>query len=166
MKHVAILMTIVLFSCQSNDPSEGNTALDRQNIETTIRNLYVSLQKAYTSGSVDTDSLLDFYYDAESYYVTPWATSEIMDSTKSRLRNALGHVKEFDYSIESFNARPYGKGAVVFFVLRQDYKVDGTERSEYLPTTLAMEKRGNTWKIVHAHRSADPETWQQWFGKR
>ncbi len=166
MKYVAFLLMVALLSCESNNPPPENAALDAQNIETTVRNLHVSLKRAYTHGGINTDSLLDAYYDPSSYYVTPWATTEIMDSTKSRLRAALGRIGEFDYSIESFSATSYGTGASAFFVLRQDYRVDGMERSEYLPTTLLLEKRGDRWKIVHAHRSADPETWSQWFAKK
>lgn len=158
-----MILVVVLAACQSNDPSPEALALDSKNIETTVRNLYESLEKAYTYGGLDTDSLLDAYYDPSSYYVTPWATAEVIDSTKSRLKSVLSHVTEFYFSIESFSAKSYGKGATAFFVLRQDYKVDGLERSEYLPTTLVLEKRNDTWKIVHSHRSADPETWVQWF---
>ncbi|HLA68072.1 MAG TPA: nuclear transport factor 2 family protein [Bacteroidota bacterium] len=167
MKYAALLFFVfALFGCQSSDPSPETLALDQQNIETTIRNLYVSIKKAYTYGGMNTDSLLDVYYDPSSYYVTPWATSEIIDSTKSRFRSAHSHITEFDYSIESFSAKSYGNGGIAFFILRQDYKVDGQERSEYLPTTFVLEKHGETWKIVHAHRSADPETWAQWFSKK
>jgi len=161
-----MILVFVLAACQSSDPSPEVLALDSKNIETTVQNLYVSLKKAYTHGGMDTDSLLDAYYDPSSYYVTPWATAEVIDSTKSRLRSALSHVTEYDFSIESFSAKPYGKGATAFFVLRQDYKVDGLERSEYLPTTLVLEKRNDMWKIVHSHRSADPETWAQWFSPK
>jgi hypothetical protein len=165
MKYAAFLFAVVLIACQSNDPSPETLALDERNIETTVRNLYVSMKKAYTYGEMNTDSLLDVYYDPSSYYVTPWATTEIMDSTKSRFRSARGHVAGFDFSIESFSAKSYGRGATAFFVLRQDYMVDGQERSEYLPTTLVLERRNDIWKIVHAHRSADQETWAQWFSK-
>ena len=166
MKYVALLFVVVLAACQSSDPAPETLALDQQNIETTIHNLYVSMKKAYTYGSMNTDSLLDAYYDPSSYYITPWGTSEVIDSTKSRLRSALSHVSDFDFSIESFSAKSYGKGATAFFVLRQDYKVDGQERNEYLPTTLILEKHGDNWKIMHAHRSTDPETWAQWFSKK
>ncbi len=163
MKYLAVVFAVILAACQSNEPSSEELALDTRNIETTIQNLYVSIKHAYTFGGIDTDSLFDAYYDRSSYYVTPWATTEVIDSTKSRLKAALGRVAEFDFSIESFSARSYGTGAMAFFVLRQDYKVDGLERSEYLPTTLVLEKRNGLWKIVHSHRSADPESWAQWF---
>ncbi|MBI2618869.1 MAG: nuclear transport factor 2 family protein [Ignavibacteriales bacterium] len=159
MKYLVLAMAFVMISCESDDRS-----LDEQNIETTIRHLHVSLKNAYTTRSLDADSLLTVYYDPNSYYVTPWATSETLDSTKMRLRSAVPLVSDYDFSVESMNVRAYGNGAYAFFVLRQDYKVNGVERSEYLPTTLILEKQGELWRIVHAHRSADPETWRQWFG--
>ena len=166
MKYAPLLALITLIACQPNEPTKESLTLDERNIEATVHNLYVSMKKAYNFGEVDTDSLLDFYYDSSSYYVTPWATTEIIDSTKNRFRSAHGHITDFDFSIESFTARSYGKSGTAFFVLRQDYMGDGQERSEYLPTTLVLEKHGDAWKIVHAHRSADPETWAQWFSKR
>lgn len=166
MKYAAVIFAVLFVACESQDPSPEDLAIDQRNIEMTVRNLYTSMKKAYAYGEMNTDSLLDVYYDSTSYYVTPWATTEIMDSTKSRFRSASGHITEFDFSIESFTAKSYGRGATAFFVLRQDYMVDGQERSEYLPTTLVLERRGDAWKIVHAHRSADQETWSQWFARR
>ena len=81
MKYSALLFTLALIACQSSDPSPETLMVDQQNIETTVRNLYVSMKKAYTYGGMNTDSLLDVYYDPSSYYVTPWATTEIIDST-------------------------------------------------------------------------------------
>lgn len=162
MKFPAVLGLMLLISCQT-DRSPDMIA-DQKNIETTIHNLYVSMKKAYSQGSVDTDSLLDAYYDPGAFYVTPWGTTETMDSTKSRLKAAVGRVSKYDFTIESLSIKSYGSGASVFFVLRQEYEVDGKERSEYLPTTAVLEKRGENWKIVLSHRSADPETWRQWFG--
>jgi hypothetical protein len=158
MKHALILAALLLVSCGED------RSLDEQNVETIIRNLHISLKQAYASGSTDTDRLIDEYYDSSAYYVTPWGTSEILDSTKSRLRSALPRVKDYDSSIESMEVKSYGDGATAFFILRQDYKVDGIERNEYLPTTMVLERRGEGWKIVHIHRSADRESWQQWFG--
>jgi ketosteroid isomerase-like protein len=158
MKHALILAALLLVSC------EEDRSLDERNVETVIRNLHISLKQAYASGSADTDRFIDEYYDSSAYYVTPWGTSEILDSTKSRLRAALPRVKDYDFSIESMQVKSYGDAATAFFVLRQDYKVDGIERNEYLPTTMVLERRGESWKIVHIHRSADRESWQQWFG--
>jgi len=159
MKHALLLAALVLVSCQED------RSLDERNVETIIRNLHISLKQAYAAGSADTDRLIDDYYDSSAYYVTPWGTSEILDSTKSRLRAALPRIREYDFSIESMQVKSYGDGATAFFVLRQDYKVDGIERGEYLPTTMVLERRGENWKIVHIHRSADHESWQQWFAR-
>jgi len=163
MKFLVVIAAALLISCQA-DRSADMIAADRTNIETTIQNLYVSIKQAYSRGGVDTDSLLDAYYDPDAYYVTPWGTTETLDSTKSRLRAAIGHVSDYEFSIESLSIKSYGQGASAFFILRQDYKVDGKERSEYLPTTAILEPRGDVWKIVLLHRSADPETWRQWLG--
>jgi hypothetical protein len=59
--------------------------------------------------------------------------------------------------------KTYGEGAFAFFVLRQSTRVDGVRLEEYLPTTLILERRGTGWKIVHAHRSTDYETFQQYI---
>lgn len=158
MKHALVLAAVFLLAC------EEDRSLDERNVETIIRNLHISLKQAYATGDADTDRLIDEYYDSSAYYVTPWGTSEIIDSTKSRLRAALPRVNDYDYSIESMQVKSYGDGATAFFILRQDYKVDGIERNEYLPTSMVLERSGDTWKIVHMHRSADRESWQQWFG--
>ncbi|GJQ19910.1 MAG: hypothetical protein HBSIN02_02650 [Bacteroidia bacterium] len=156
---LALLALVFLPACQETDPS-----IDRQNVENTVKNLQFSLKTAYTTRDVDTDKLIDEYYDSTAYYVTPWGTSEVLDSTKSRLKTTISRISEYEYSIESMDVRVYGDGAVVFYILRQEYKVDGQERSEYLPTTMVLERREGGWKIVHVHRSADPESWKQWFG--
>jgi len=158
MKYGWCLALLMVIACQED------RSLDERNVATLINNLHVSLKAAYITGTEDTDRLIDEYYDSSAYYVTPWATSEVLDSTKSRLHAALPRVTEFDFLIESMDVKSYGDGAMAFFVLRQDYKVDGIERSEYLPTTMILERRGESWKIVHVHRSADPESWRQWFG--
>ena len=163
MTYVVVIAAALLVSCHKGGPSE-TVAADQKTIENTINNLYASMKTAYSDGGVNTDSLLNAFYDPEAYYVTPWGTTETMDSTKNRLRAAIGHVSDYDFSIEDLSIKSYGSGASTFFVLRQDYKVDGKERSEYLPTTAILEKRGDGWKIVLSHRSADPETWRQWFG--
>ncbi|MBI4417974.1 MAG: nuclear transport factor 2 family protein [Ignavibacteriales bacterium] len=159
MKLISVLALVLVLGCQEED-----RLMDRQNVEMTIRNLQISLKNAYTTGDVDTDRLIDEYYDSSAYYVTPWGTSEVLDSTKSRLRTSLPRITDYDYSIESMDVKTYGDAATAFFVLRQDYKVDGKDRSEYLPTTMVLERRKDGWKIVHIHRSADPESWKQWFG--
>lgn len=160
MKRIALLAVVFMFGCADG----GDPAIDRQNVETTIRNLQLSLKEAYTTKDVDIDALFRQYYDSAAYYVTPWGTSELLDSTRSRLKITMAMMQSYDYSIESMDVKVYGDGAFAFFILRQWFTINGTERNEYLPTTMALERRGETWKIVHIHRSADPESWQQWFG--
>ena len=40
--------------------------------------------------------------------------------------------------------------------------VDGGQLDEYLPTTLVLQRDEKHWKIIHAHRSTDYETMQQY----
>lgn len=162
MKYVAAVLAFLLCSCGSNQPSPDSLAQDEADIKTIVNNLHISLSRAYNKGGIDTDSLMDAYYDKDMYYVTPWATSEPLDSTKKRLRSALALIKDYSNSVESLNARSYGNCAFAFFVLRQNYVIDGHPRDEYLPTTLIFERQGDVWQIVHAQRTTDYETMQQY----
>ena len=137
-------------------------ARDNMQIKEMITSLYSGLSQAYNGGTMNTDSLFDAYYEKDVRYVTAWGGTELLDSTKARLRNAVHHVKDFTYRIEDLQVKPYAEAAYAFFVLRQYYKVDGSLLEEYLPTTLVLERRGTDWKIVHAHRSTDYETIQQY----
>jgi hypothetical protein len=162
----ALTLGLVLFvSCSGRDAKQPIRSAAQD--ESLIRNMIVSLQatlaKAYNVGGIDTDSLMDAYYEKDIYYVTPWGSSEPLDSTKARLRSAMPHVKDFDDSIENLEVKVYGDGAYAGFILRQNYTVDGVLLEEYLPTTLILERRGDGWKIVRLHRSTDYETFQQWI---
>jgi ketosteroid isomerase-like protein len=64
--------------------------------------------------------------------------------------------------MESLRVKVFGDAAYAFFILRQQYTVDGGQLDEYLPTTFVLERRGEKWKIIHAHRSTDYETIQQY----
>lgn len=161
MKYVAAF-AILLFSSCSKEVSKEDLAKDEADIKAFVHNLHSSLANAYAKGGVNTDSLLQAYYDPDGYYVTPWATSEPLDSTKKRLRTALPLVRDYHNSIESLNVKSYGNAAYAFFILRQNYVIDGHLRDEYLPTTWILEKWGDTWKIVHAQRTTDYETMQQY----
>ena len=72
-------------------------------------------------------------------------------------------MKDYSAHIEALQVKSYGDGAYAFFILRQSTKVDGTLLEEYLPTTIVLERRETGWKIVHAHRSMDYETFQQYI---
>ena len=134
---------------------------DARLIEKEIADFHLALKKAYGHQGINTDSLMDAYFDPETYYVTYWGTSEPIDTTKKRLRIALPHVSDYDNQYESMHVKVYGDGAYAFFVLRQSYKVDGKPLDEYLPTTYVLERRGDRWVIVHEQRTSDYETMQQ-----
>jgi ketosteroid isomerase-like protein len=86
-----------------------------------------------------------------------------LDSTKSRLKASIPRIGQYDNSIENLSVKVYGNGAYAFFVLRQEYTVDGFQLDEYLPTTAILEKLNGQWKIVHLQRSTDPQTMQQYL---
>ncbi len=164
MKTCLLLFSLVLISCSSkenHDPAPPPLQ-DSAQIEERIAGLYTGLSQAYNGGGLNTDSLFDAYFERDVRYVTAWGWTEPLDSTKARLRNAIRHVKDFSYRIESMQVKSYGTAAYAFFVLRQNYQVDGNLLQEYLPTTLVLERHGGEWKIVHAHRSTDYETIQQY----
>lgn len=136
---------------------------DEDYIKNQVIEFHRALKKVYNGASVDTDSLYDAYFAKESYYVAPWGTSEPIDSTKSRLRNAVTRVKNYDNRLEIMSAKVFGDGGYIFFVLRQEYLIDGKPREEYLPTTFVMQRKGDNWLVAHAQRSTDAETMIQWF---
>lgn len=162
MKPLLVLL-IVLAGCGRNksDGAFDTSKQDVQLIGKEIADFHSALKKAYNHESINTDSLIDAYFDPETYYVTYWGTSEPIDTTKKRLRDALPHVTDYDNQFESLRVKVYGDGAYAFFILRQSYKVDGKPLDEYLPTTFVFERRGDRWIVVHAQRTSDYETMQQ-----
>jgi ketosteroid isomerase-like protein len=164
MKLLPLIVALLVVSCSkenSRKPAPSGPQ-DEAEILQEITSLYNGLERAYNLGGMNTDSLIDAYYEHDVQYVTPWGSTEPLDSTKTRLRNAIGHMKNYSHRIESEKVKSYGDVAYAYFVLRQNYDVDGTLLDEYLPTTLVLERRGSGWKIVHAHRSTDYETFQQY----
>jgi hypothetical protein len=164
MKFCLLLCSLLLISCSTKEKREPVQlpAQDAAQIEERITGFYAGLSQAYNRGGLNTDSLFDAYFAKDVLYVTAWGWTESLDSTKVRLRNAVRHVTEFSYHMESLQVKSYGNAAYAFFVLRQDYKVDDNQLDEYLPTTFVFERRGPDWKIVHVHRSTDYETIQQY----
>jgi len=164
MKFSLLLCSVVLISCSNKDPREpaANGHQDGTSIEQAITTLYAGLDKAYNGAGLNTDSLIDAYYEKDVRYVTAWGWTEPLDTTKTRLRRAAQHIRNYNHRIESMQVKSYGNAAYAFFILRQNYLVDGRPLEEYLPTTLVFERRGPDWKIVHAHRSTDYETIQQY----
>jgi hypothetical protein len=153
-----------MFSCGEKDmQDQGRAAAQSEaQIQEMIASLYEGFARAYNEGGVNTDSLIDAYYDKGIHYVTSWGWTEPIDSTKARLRNAAAHVKDYSAHLEGLQVKTYGDGAYAFFILRQSTTVDGMLLEEYLPTTLVFERRETGWKIIHAHRSTDYETFQQY----
>jgi hypothetical protein len=165
MKISLVLIALTMFSCgqkETQDQKRPSTQ-DETQIEEMILTLYKGYTRAYNDGGIDTDSLIDAYYDKGIRYVTSWGWTEPIDSTKSRLRNARAHVKNYSARVEDLEVKSYGTGACAFFILRQNTSLDGTLLEEYLPTTLVLERKESGWKIVHAHRSTDYETFQQYI---
>lgn len=166
MKLALALCFLMLAACTETPQKEAaaqSTAQDEATIRQMVTMLHASMTKAFNEGGLNTDSLLDAYYESDIYYVTPWGWSEPLDSTKSRLRRALARIKEYDNRVENLEVKIYGDGAYASYILRQNSTVDGQLLEEYLPTTLILERRGQTWKIVRAHRSTDYETFQQYI---
>lgn len=162
MKVLILSCLILIAGCSSRDESLEDVAQAEMNLRTLILNLHNSLQYAYQSRELNTDSLIGAYYANDLYYVTPWGDSEPIDSTKARLKRAVQRLSNYDHTIENLHVSVFGKGAYAFFILRQTYEIDGFPLSEYLPTTYVFEKQGNSWKIIHAQRSTDYETFRQY----
>jgi hypothetical protein len=162
MKPMLILLLVLAGCNQNKNESTFDTSKqDAQLIEKEIADFHSALKKAYNHKGINTDSLMDAYFDPQTYYVTYWGTSEPIDTTKKRVRDALPHVSDYDNQFESLRAKAYGDGAYAFFILRQNYKVDGKPLEEYLPTTFVFERRGDRWIVVHAQRTSDYETMRQ-----
>jgi ketosteroid isomerase-like protein len=160
---VAVL-ALLLTSCEmkQEESSFDMRAQDEQDIRAFVAEIHQGLMRAYNGGVANTDSLLAFYYDKDIYYVTPWGWSEPIDSTKSRLRQASRSIKNYENRVENLTVKSFGDGAYAYFIFRQNYVVGGRYLEEYLPTTWILEKKDGMWKIIHAQRSTDYETMQQW----
>lgn len=164
---ILALGMVVLIGCNTGKQSEEGrrmmAAQDESAIRNLIINLHADLKKLYASKMGDVDSVIAKYYVNDMYYVTIWGTTETLDSTKSRFKASIPRINDYDNSIENLSVKVYGEGAYAFFVLRQQYTVDGFRLAEYLPTTAILEKVGGDWKVVHQQRSTDPETIQQYL---
>jgi hypothetical protein len=159
MRIIVSLLLVLLISCVSEKKKlSGDFSEDAALIKREIADFYQALDQAYNGISMNTDSLMDNYFDKDVYYVTYWGMTEPIDSTKSRLRHALPGIKEYKNRLESMNVKVYNEGAYAFFILRQTYSLNGILMDEYLPTTFILERRGDRWMIVHSQRSADFQT--------
>jgi hypothetical protein len=160
MKTISCMFLMLLAACDSKTESEGAQQVrrDTQAVESVIHSYCSGLRRAYQGAPVNTDSLVNAHFDQNVYYVTYWGTTEPIDTTKSRLKRALPMLKGYENRVEVVRTKVYGDVAVVFFILRQSYTLNGNPMDEYLPTTYVLERREDGWKVVHAHRSADLET--------
>jgi hypothetical protein len=161
MRILPFIFLLVLISCDSKGKKgEKDTTEDTAVIEREIADFHQSLKRAFNGAAVNTDSLMDRFFDKNVYYVTYWGLTEPIDSTKTRLRSAIPKIKDYESRLESVNIRVFGDGAYAFFILRQTYTLNGLLMDEYLPTTYILERRGEHWNVVHSHRSADFPTIQ------
>ncbi len=161
MRIFPVIFLVVLMSCNSKEQKViKDTTEDAAMIEREIAEFHQSLKRAFNGAAVNTDSLMDRFFDSNVYYVTYWGLTEPIDSTKKRLHSALPMIKDYENRLESVNIKVYGDGAYAFFILRQTYTLNGISMDEYLPTTFILERRGDHWMVVHSHRSADFPTIQ------
>ncbi len=160
----ACCLLLIVAGCAQKEEKEAivPAAQNESEIKDMISSLHASLTKAYNGGAMNTDSLMEAYYDEGADYVTPWGWTEPLDTTKARLRRAVPRIKEYESRVENLDVKAYGDGAYAAFILRQNYTVDGNPLEEYLPTTFILEKREQRWKIVRVHRSTDFETFRQY----
>ncbi len=165
MRTAAIALLALLVACQQRDDEQAEQLTAAQHVaevRNLIMNLHEALANVYSGAVTNIDSVMDLYYVSDMYYVTPWGTTEPLDTTKVRLRNAIPRISGYENNLQNLTATVYGNGAFAFFVLRQNYSVDGRQLEEYLPTTMVLERRDGAWKIVHVHRSTDYETMRQY----
>jgi hypothetical protein len=159
MRIIVSLLLVLLISCVSEKKKSSASILeDVALIEREVADFHQALKQSYNGMQMNTDSLMDNFFDKNVYYVTYWGMTEPIDSTKSRLRRALPGIKNYKNRLESINVKVYGDGAYAFFILRQTYSLNGILMDEYLPTTFILERRENRWMVVHSQRSADFQT--------
>ncbi len=157
MKILPFVALIFLCSCGSNgDVADEDIAF----IEKGIFDYHNTLKQAYNGAPINTDSLINHFFAKDVYYVTYWGLSEPIDTTKTRIRNALPLIRDYENRLERVKVKVYGNGAYAFFILRQTYTLNGILMDEYLPTTYVLERIDNRWVVVHSQRSADFQTTQ------
>lgn len=165
MKYAAIFVVLLLLSCQMKKEEEGfDLRRDEENqIRAMVEQASRAFAAAYNGSPINTDSLVDVYYDPNANYVTPWGWTEPVDSMKARIHRTVGQMKDYHYRIENLHVRSYGEGGYAYFIFRQSYVVGKRLLDEYLPTVWVVEHQDGRWKIVHAHRSTDVETLRQYI---
>ena len=167
MKHSLLpLCLVVLLACDSAKQQQEEQQMMVVQNESAVRNLILNLhsdlKRIYGGSAGEVDSMIANYYVSDMYYVTPWGTSETLDSTAARLKAAIPRIQEYDNSVENLSVTVYGDGGYAFYVFRQSYMINGFQLEEYLPTTAILERVSGTWKIVHLQRTTDYQTMQQY----
>ncbi len=78
MKTRLLICALVALSCGKNDVQDQAraTAQAEAQIQEMISSLYSGFTRAYNDGGVNTDSLIDAYYDKDVHYVTSWGWTE------------------------------------------------------------------------------------------
>ncbi|MBI5463853.1 MAG: nuclear transport factor 2 family protein [Ignavibacteriales bacterium] len=158
MRFFVVLCALGLLSSCSQQQETADLASEEAALSKRVENYHAAIAKAYRGVSIDTDSLINEYFAPDVYYVTYWGTSEPIDTTKRRIRSALGNLRDYQSRIENLTVKAYHNSGYAFFIQRQSYTLFGQLMDEYLPTTWVLEKRDGVWKVVHAQRSADIQT--------
>jgi hypothetical protein len=156
------LLLLFIAACQSGGDQTATEAAEETSIKEFVVSLNAGLREAYVGEAIDIDSLFAVSYDPGAYYITPWGTSEPVDSTRERLKRVLPHINNYEVGMENLTARSFGNAGYAWFILRQRYSVNGNPLDEYLPTTYVLRRADDGWRIVHVQRSTDMQTFQQY----
>jgi len=156
------LLLVVILACESGGDRTASRAADEASLKGFVMNLNAALRDAYAGHAVNLDSLFSVSFDQDAYYVTPWGTSEPVDSTRERLKRTLPHIRDYEATLENLNVRSFGDAAYAWFILRQQYTVNGNPLDEYLPTTYVLRRADDGWRVVHLQRSTEMQNLQQY----
>lgn len=162
MKLLCLLCAMFLMSCGADEDPQSRRAVDAAQLEDAIQQYVAGMKRAFRGERIDTDSLTDAIFDPGAGYVTYWGTTEPVDSMKARVRRAIPLITNYECRAEVLSVQVEGDMGYVFFTLRQTYRTPTAEMDEYLPTTFVFRRMETSWKVVHAHRSADMETLQRY----
>jgi hypothetical protein len=154
-----LLIGMVLGGCADQDAASGPEASAA--VEQVITRFHKALDAAYAGRGIDLGAEVDRAFDPNARLVTYWGVEEPIDTTKARMLNGVGNVKDYMNAVENIETRVYGTGAVLSCIVRQEYELAGHRIDEFLPTTYVLELRDGHWKVVFMHRSADFQTIQQ-----
>lgn len=161
MKYGFYCVLLLIVSCTQKENVNLPTLQDVQTIERTLIDFHRSLALYYGGEEKNIDSLFSSLFADTAQYVTYWGTTEPIEKTKERIRQARGLLGNYSYRMEIVKIQVFENIAYAFFILRQSYLLQQDTVEEYLPTTFVLQKENARWCVIHAHRSADLETLQQ-----